>query len=61
MKPPKRVPLPRAPVSPFVQRAAARWKPGDFAYHAPTAGVELERPHEHVPTGKGARNAREHE
>ena len=59
MKPPRPMGIPAAPISPFVKKAATQWSPGDFAYHPPTAGVEMERPHEHVPTGKGARNIKE--
>jgi hypothetical protein len=54
--------FPAAPVSPFVRRTAAQWKPGSFAHHPPAepeSGYTLERPHEHVPSGKGARNTRE--
>lgn len=58
MESPEKVPLPTAPVSPFVQQAAAQWQPPSFAYHSPRdleAYTKHERPHERV-LGKGARN-----
>jgi hypothetical protein len=59
MKMSKPMGVPRAPVSPFVRAAAARWAPGSFAHHPPaepTAGVKIGHPHGRAPTGKGARS-----
>jgi hypothetical protein len=54
----EKIPLPTAPVSPFVTKAASEWKPPDFAYHAPKdlfAYTSHERPHERI-LGKAGRN-----
>lgn len=58
-----RITLPRTPPDQFAGSSLKQWQPGAFAHHPPaeaSAGLRLERPHEHVPSGRGARNLKEH-